>query len=222
MTPRSGFENMMSTFEERMKVLIELAGGPSELARKAQVSRRVIDKYKSGESDPSRERLISLAASGGVSVQWLATGDDLEGPSEAEFIGIPRYDATLAAGSGAFNDRAKLIDHIPFTREFMANKLGRSTAEGLVVLEARGDSMEPTIGGGDLVLVDQKSKEIADGIMAFVLDDTAFVKRVRTMPGSIEVISDNHMYPPYKLEQDRLDDLHVIGRVRWIGKTVSG
>ncbi len=221
MTLRSRFKETMLTFPERMKVLIERAGGPSELARKAQVSRRVIDKYKSGESDPSRERLISLAGSGGVSVQWLATGDDLEGPSAGEFIGIPRYDATLAAGAGAFNDRAKMIDHIPFTKEFMANKLGRSSTDGLIILEARGDSMEPTISGGDLVLIDQHKTGVADGIIAFVLDDTAFVKRIRTSPDGVEVISDNHMYPPYKLDQDRLGELHIIGRVRWIGKTVG-
>lgn len=202
-------------------MLIERAGGPSELARKAQVSRRVIDKYKSGESEPSRERLISLANSGKVSVQWLATGDDIEGPPIGVFIGIPRYDATLAAGAGAFNDRAKLIDHIPFTKEFMANKLGRTSVDGLIILEARGDSMEPTLSGGDLVLIDQNKTGIADGIVAFVLDDTAFVKRIRTSPDGVEVISDNQMYPPYKLGHDRLDELHIIGRVRWIGKTMG-
>lgn len=211
----------MSTFPERMKVLIGRAGGPSELARKAHVSRRVIDKYKSGESDPSRERLISLAASGDVSVQWLATGDDIEGPPAGDFLSVPRYDATLAAGAGAFNDRAKMIDHIPFTKEFMANKLGRNSADGLIILEARGDSMEPTISGGDLVLIDQQSKEIADGIFAFVLDDTAFVKRIRNTPAGVEVLSDNRMYSPYYLEQDRLGSFHIIGRVRWIGKTIG-
>lgn len=149
-------------------------------------------------------------------------GEDLEGPIKSNFMGVPRYDAHLAAGGGAFNERAKVIDYIPFTREFMANKLGRSSAEGLVVLEARGDSMEPTIGGGDLVLIDQHLTGLSDGIIAFVLDDTALVKRVRSSPDGVEVISDNHMYPPYRLEQNRLDELHVIGRVRWIGKAVDG
>lgn len=150
------------------------------------------------------------------------TSEDLEGPTDGDFMGVPRYDAHLAAGGGAFNERAKVIDYIPFTREFMANKLGRSSAEGLVVLEARGDSMEPTIGGGDLVLIDQHLTGLSDGIIAFVLDDTALVKRIRSSPDGVDVISDNHMYPPYRLEQNRLDELHVIGRVRWIGKTVDG
>ena len=49
-----------STFPERMNVLIESAGGPSALAQKSKLSRRVIDKYRTGESEPSRERLIAL------------------------------------------------------------------------------------------------------------------------------------------------------------------
>lgn len=67
-----------------MDFLCELAGGPGELARKSKLSRRVIDKYRSGNSDPSRERLIALADAGGVSVEWLATGKGPEGrPSVA-------------------------------------------------------------------------------------------------------------------------------------------
>lgn len=62
-------------FMDRMERLCSIAGGPGELARKSGLSRRVIDKYRSGESDPSRERLIALAAAGPVSLSWLAAGD---------------------------------------------------------------------------------------------------------------------------------------------------
>jgi len=61
-------------FMDRMERLCSIAGGPGELARKSGLSRRVIDKYRSGESDPSRERLIALAAAGPVPLSWLAAG----------------------------------------------------------------------------------------------------------------------------------------------------
>jgi len=156
-------------------------------------------------------------------MDWLATGSLTSSePAEAEFVGIPRYDAWLGAGDGAFNERARRIDDIPFTREFLQRKLGRNTAEGLAILEARGDSMEPTISDGDLVLVDRRQDRLEDGIMAFVRDDTAYVKRIRCLLDGIEIISDNRdIYEPLVVSRERLDELTIIGRVRWIGRVLG-
>lgn len=196
----------------------------------------MIGKYITGRAKPSFYAIRDLAAAANESVDWLAEGAKLNvqatldhaekigdlRPLTDEFVAIPRYDANLAAGAGAFNERAQILDHIPFTKEFLAKKLGRSNVDGLVMLEARGDSMEPTIGDGDLVLVDQADKNLADGILAFVHDDTAYVKRVRHVPGGIEVISDNRAdYPPYLLSGNRLEEFRIIGRVRWIGRVVG-
>ncbi len=205
--------------KDRLKSKIGSESGRS-FAQRAGLPASTVQSVLNG-SKPTVDVLVALSETAKVSISWLATGEDHEGPVAGEFLGVPRYDATLAAGSGAFNERAKLIDYIPFTKEFMANKLGRTSTDGLVVLETRGDSMEPTINGGDLVLIDQKSKEITDGIIAFVLDGTAFVKRIRKTPVGIEFLSDNRIYTPYYLDKASLDDFHIIGRVRWIGKTVG-
>ncbi|WP_374653077.1 helix-turn-helix domain-containing protein [Dongia sp.] len=66
-------------FTERVEAIIEIVGGPSKLARASGLSRAVIDKYREGKSDPSRERLVAMAAAANVSVAWLATG---EGPMQ--------------------------------------------------------------------------------------------------------------------------------------------
>lgn len=78
-----------NTFANRMKVLVELVGSAEKLARLAGMSARVIGKYVSGETDPSRERLISLAKAADVNVLWLATG---EGPMKREVAGGLRID----------------------------------------------------------------------------------------------------------------------------------
>jgi phage repressor protein C with HTH and peptisase S24 domain len=212
-----------------MNVLIVECGGPSELARRSGLSRRVIDKYRSGESDPSRERLAALARAGNISVAWLVTG---EGPlrvgqsmsdttSDDDLVAIPRYDAVLAAGGGSLNERSKVIEHIPFPRNFIVHKLGKRSAEGLAILEARGDSMEPTIGDGDLVMVDQTETEARDGLIAFVMEDTAYIKRLRFGLSGVEVISDNRdLYPPERLSKEQAERMTIIGRVRWVGKAM--
>jgi transcriptional regulator with XRE-family HTH domain len=87
-------------FAERMNILIEMAGGPSEAARKSGLSRRVIDKYRNGESDPSRSRLVRLAAAADVDLQWLATGEGKMRPvppvpAEGTSFAAPTIDGAL-------------------------------------------------------------------------------------------------------------------------------
>jgi len=206
--------------------LIELIGDESKaaFAKKCGFSEGALKNYLNG-SMPSADKALRIADICGVNFRWLVDGD---GPKETDtsedpaYIGIPRYDARVGAGNGAFNDRARLIDYIPFTKDFLAKRLGRTSTDGLVMIEARGDSMEPTIGDGDLVLIDQAETEIGDGVMAYVLDDTAYVKRVRWMLDGIEIISDNRdVYEPIFVARNRMDAFKVIGRVRWIGRVVG-
>ncbi|MEQ8605146.1 MAG: S24 family peptidase [Marivibrio sp.] len=145
-----------------------------------------------------------------------------ESHSESDTPRVPRYDLALAAGHGSFIDRAELLDHIPFTQAFLRRKLGRSSTDGLVMLDARGDSMEPTIGDGDLVMIDTRERDLQGGLMAFVLHDVAYIKRLRPlMAGGLEIVSDNaELYPAERLGQQDLADLQVIGRVRWVGKVL--
>lgn len=189
-------------------------------AQKAGIKNSTFQSVLNG-AKPTIDTLTAISQAAGVSIDWLATGRDYRPNDPAEppsYIGVPRYDIELSAGSGSFNDRAELLDHIPFTPQFLMRKLGRKTADGLVILEARGDSMEPTIGDGDLVLVDQKMQALADGVMAFVLDDVAYIKRIRSFLGDIEIISDNReLYPPQLLPRKELNRFHIIGRVRWCG-----
>lgn len=67
-----------------MVTVIRLAAGVSRLAAETGLSQRVIAKYRNGESDPSRERLVAIARASGVAVDWLATG---EGPMLADADG---------------------------------------------------------------------------------------------------------------------------------------
>jgi DNA-binding phage protein len=64
-------------FPSRMNVALEQAGGVAALSRKSGLSDGVIQKYRKGDSDPSRSRLVAISRASGLAVQWLATG---EGP----------------------------------------------------------------------------------------------------------------------------------------------
>lgn len=219
--PVPGYSAELGT---RLKWIVDKIGTQKRAGQIAGVKPEMIGKYISGKAKPSFYAILALADEAGVSIDWLASGNSPHGEGASdEFVGVPRYDVNLAAGAGAFNERAEMLDYIPFTREFLSKKIGRNTAEGLVLLEVRGDSMEPTIGSGDLVLLDTNDKTLEDGIVGFVLDDTAYVKRIRHTPDGIDVISDNRaVYDPFHLDQGRLGEFHMIGRVRWIGRVLGG
>ncbi|WP_019644197.1 helix-turn-helix domain-containing protein [Novispirillum itersonii] len=67
-------------FQERMDTAARLAGNATRLAEKTGISRRAIGEYLAGKAEPSRLRLIAIAAAAGVRIEWLATG---EGPIPA-------------------------------------------------------------------------------------------------------------------------------------------
>lgn len=65
----------IDAFSERISIAIKRAGGSTKMAGIAGVSTSVLSKWRRGESDPSRARLVKMARAAGVSVQWLATGE---------------------------------------------------------------------------------------------------------------------------------------------------
>jgi len=63
------------TFTERIEIIIKLAGSAEKLAQKTGISSRMIGKYLSGDSDPTRRKLVAMADAVDVNVKWLATGE---------------------------------------------------------------------------------------------------------------------------------------------------
>ncbi len=187
------------------------------------MSSGLISKYLSakGASGHRLDIVARIAETAGVTLDWLVFG---RGDGESigdDMVKIPRYNATLAAGAGSWNDGRRKQDEIPFTRSFLLKRLGRSSATGLSVLEAAGDSMEPLIHDGDLVLIDENDTRIRDGVFAFLLDDEARVKRFRRTMTGVTISSDNATYPEERLEGEDMARLNVIGRLRWFGRVIS-
>ena len=195
-----------------------------QFAQKANLSEGTLRSVKKGSS-PTLETLLAICRAGNVSVGWLATGEGPMRPGEespdqpTEFVGIPRYNATLSAGNGHWNpDHTDILDHIPFTPEFLRRRLGRSNPDDLIILAANGDSMEPQISDGDLVMIDQRKKDLIEGIFAITLNGMARVKRLRPMlNGDLEILSDNPLYDKEVLKKENVQEFQVIGKVVWCG-----
>ena len=86
------------------------------------------------------------------------------------------------------------------------------------VINAYGDSMQPTILSRDKLIVEfLESKVIKDNdIYIFYYNDRIFCKRLLHNIDSIVVISDNPdktIYPTSVIEKENMNDIHLIGRI---------
>lgn len=187
-------------------------------AARIGVPQPTISKYLRATGGAPRLDLAAKCAEGlGTSLDWLVWGRGDKPDESTRVIRVPRYDASLAAGAGAWNEGKRRLDDIPFTVEFFRKRFNRPTGSGFAIVAARGDSMEGTIGDGDLMMIDETDTRISDGIFGFVLDGEARVKRFRRLIDGVAIISDNPAYPPEEVTGDRVRDIQIIGRVRWVG-----
>ncbi len=190
---------------------------------------RTYTRYEYGEREPSVDALKAISALGKVSIDFLVTGIDeskqafgLEALSD-DYAMIPHYDIQVSAGNGAIVGPEMIIDSLYFKRTWIKQVL-RTDPKNLCILDVVGDSMEPTLHCGDTILVNvaqANTGKMRDGIYVFRLDDTISVKRIRPrLDGSLDILSDNSLYPPFHLTQNELS-AKIIGRVIWFARTLK-
>jgi len=106
---------------------------------------------------------------------------------------------------------------VAFRKEWIARK---GDAKDMVLIKVSGDSMDPTLLNGDLVLIDRGRKyfEPQGGIYAIALDDTIMIKRVQLVGDCVKVISDNKMYDPFEVKADQVK---INGKVIWFARELE-
>jgi phage repressor protein C with HTH and peptisase S24 domain len=203
-----------------------------EAAKAAGVAKSTLQRWIEGKSDPSFEGLVRLASAAGVSIEWLATGggrkkltvDELRQQVDRigkSFVMIPRYNVEASAGPGALSSDENIIDHMAF-QEGWVRRVLRADPRKLALISAVGDSMEPTIRAGDLLLVDTGVNEVIDdAIYVIAMDGHLMVKRLqRFFSGAVSVKSDNAAYVEQTLSAEEAGYARIAGRVRWIGRLI--
>lgn len=133
-------------------------------------------------------------------------------PPSVDLVFVPALDAAASAGAGALNDEEPVTGQLAFRRDLLRG-LGVSAPGALRVLEARGESMEPLIRAGDLLLVDTGIDRIEDeGVYVFRWNGALVVKRARIGRDTVELVSDNGGKVE-RIERQDLPGLHAAGRV---------
>lgn len=133
-----------------------------------------------------------------------------------DVVMVPLVGARLAAGRGSLETDANVESYFSFRSDWLCRK---GDPDKMVLMKVCGDSMEPDIRHGDMVLVDQGKTQIyGHAIYAMGINEEIYVKQVETLPGGTLVLrSRNPEYEPIRvdLRGDLADSVRVIGRVIW-------
>jgi phage repressor protein C with HTH and peptisase S24 domain len=229
-----------AAFVGRLREIVRHWPSADRLARAVGVSPSAFRKWLKGEAEPSRERLVALADAAQVPIAWLAKGEGTpprltprdakhgagspaaagSGVSPERFLILPRRVETAAAGAES-PPPIPTAEYIAFRHDWIQAAF-RVAPEDLRMELAVGESMQPTIRDGDLLLVDTTERSVGSfGIYVLELAGERLVKRVqRKVDGSLVLISDNPAYEPDTVSAELVQDLAVVGRVVWAGGAV--
>ncbi|WP_281687611.1 S24 family peptidase [Pseudomonas citronellolis] len=206
----------------RIEELAARVGGKRELANLSGIHETQLYKYIKGANAPSIPAAVAIAGAAGESLDWLLLGTrpPLRATQPAEediYAYIPLYDARCSSGHGAWNERARVLAHLAFTR-YSLRKKGLNP-ETLSCLRNDGDSMLGLIEDDDTVMIDESRNTLeGEGVYVILLDDHLYAKRLqRQFDGSIHVISENKAYQVMVVPKAQLNELQIVGRAVWAG-----
>jgi phage repressor protein C with HTH and peptisase S24 domain len=207
------------------------------LAAEVGVLQSAVSKMKAKDEFPPKW-IFAIARKHGLAADWLAeglgprrrppgspasgSGTDVpagQGPDPSAFDFVPMAETHLSAGTGAFVLSESISDYYAFRTEWLRRVV--TSSNHAVLMPVAGDSMEPEIRNGDVVMLDITQCRLHEGnIYALRLGDTIAIKRLSLRPGNrILVISDNKdEYPPYEAD---LSDIQILGKVVWIARTLN-
>lgn len=192
------------------------------------VAQNAVAKIESGKTKHPRN-IEGYADFLGVTSQWLLFGSNPnptnavqdESPSHiqhSKFVKIPILEASLAAGAGSYATDDVITEYMEIGR----NRLEKYqvSENSVTIVPIRGDSMEPTLMSGDLLLINTAAhKPISGKIFAFDFDGDLRIKRFnKRLDGSWLISSDND---DKNLYRDETVSAHNINQLRVIGQAVT-
>jgi phage repressor protein C with HTH and peptisase S24 domain len=155
-----------------------------------------------------------------ININWLLTGEGepyISGNLGSEYALVPVIEGYISAGAGLYP-----VEHSEIKLAFRKDWISRyGDYKKMSLIYVKGDSMEPTIYDGDIVLVNHNVTHISKNgaIYAIVIDNLIMIKRLQKIGNNkVLVISDNQKYPAYETKES---ELNINGQVIWFGHEIE-
>lgn len=207
----------------RIQSEIARVGTKAAVAKEAGIPLSTLNDALAGGTEPRFSVVSALARHFGRSVEWLERGEE---PSalvpDTDFVAVPLLPEAASMGDGRdaeAND--SIVDRLVMFRREWVSRLGINPLRAHV-LPVVGDSMEPTLLGGDVVLCDTGDQSLGGGgVFVVNTEDGPVVKRLeRDDEGVVLVVSDNKRHRVRRVVPPFSDTFRIIGRVRWYARTL--
>lgn len=178
-----------------------------DIAKEIGITAAAYSLYEKGKREPSLGTIQKMADYFNVSTDYLIGIEPLQKPKPRKGV-IINVLGRVAAGIPieAITD---IIDTEEITEEMA--KTGEFFG-----LQIKGDSMEPRMAEGDVVIVRQQDDaESGDIVIATINGDEATCKRLRKYRDGIELVSNNPSYEPMFFSNDDIIEkpVKIIGKV---------
>ena len=200
----------LSEYKKKLEEKIKLSVSYGQIAEILGMTRQYISKIKDEELDDKKLNILNNYF------------NEMSTNVELNFIKIPVYGnvtASMGYGITVYDENQTGVYEIS---QKLAKDIGIIPGKTEMIF-ASGDSMYPTIEGGDSLLIDTSKKEIHDGrIYCVRVEGQLYAKRLQKIPpNKIKVISDNgSKYDAFYVDfsKDINFDFEVIGEIRWWGR----
>ena len=199
---------------------------PSEIPADGQGFTDLVERIRAGLREDFAPLLASAGALTEVVTEARARYGDQGDPhptSEAKVVPMTQYmKPTFASyARAAAGPDEPVFDEATELRYAFHKSLFPKWAQEkhLLCIEAVGNSMEPTLHEGDLIVLDRsKIEPISGQIFVVRTPDGLVVKRLKRAGRTWRLVSDNPAYPPRSVGKDD----RVLGRVAWSGPQPAG
>lgn len=190
----------------------ELAGALSLAENKVSKVRAGERRLSAGEYRIATEWLNEIEARGGyVEVPDLPEVDPAQDYLPVEVL--PSYAGLGGGGNGEGDASTALVP-----RRLVEDEL-RAKPQDLLLIEARGESMQPDFLHGDQILIDRRdTNPVQPGTFALWDGDGYVVKLVERIPrqsGRYRIFSANERFSAYEVDAE---EITIMGRPVWFGR----
>lgn len=193
------------------KILNAIGMSPVELSKDSGVSKSALNHYLKGDLVPSQENAKKMAAVLKVNPLWLM-GIQKNMISDQPVVSDGAVQIKVLGRVAAGIPIEAVTEYID-TEEIPAKMAQSGDYFGLQI---HGDSMEPRMREGDVVIVRQQDDaENGDIVIAMVNGSDATCKRLTKYAGGIGLISLNPNYDPMMFTDQEIVDkpVRIIGKV---------
>lgn len=183
----------------------------SELAKRLHVSTQSVTNWCKGDKSPRMDKVDAMCKIFNckrIDLMEEKTEKTHANTQQATAVVIPVL-GRVAAGIPLTAD-----EYIIDTEEIPQAMASDGEYFGLQV---KGDSMEPKISNGDVVIARKQSDaDSGDLVIALINGDDAVVKRLKKYSGGIALISSNPAYDPIYFSNEEIESrpVEIIGKVK--------